>query len=460
MLATLSLLAGWLAWQGPPLLHADVDVIGSGGAGVSGGTANCLAYFTSATAITCDTDVGPFIDATNNYIGIGSASVQGALTIGAATGADPFGGFVYPLRIVSTTDDGTAGGLNIAPIKIESNRANNNYQPYFGLFRSRSDATAPGGTTFGGFMIFESEGFTPGTNFAQARLGVVWDKPQTNDTTDQDSQMIFEVVEDGAYRGWTINSTGAFVPSADNSWDIGISATTRPRHLYLGSTATIGTTLTVGTTATIGSTAVAATQFTVTSVGGNWPVAIVDATDSDAIIASIRTFRSRSSATAPGAGFGSFLLTDLEGFTNGSNVDASAQLTAWEVAQTNDTTTRDSYYVLYTTLNNTLGEKWRVTSGGNWISTGADPVVSACGTTPAIVGSNSAGKVTIGTGATTSCTVTFANSGYTTNAPACTVTGDTPAELYAATTTTTVLTITSSLDMASDVISYQCTGIL
>lgn len=95
---------------------------------------------------------------------------------------------------------------------------------------------------------------------------------------------------------------------------------------------------------------------------------------------------------------------------------------------------------------------------GKLQSSGTDPTPSACGTTPAVTGSDTSGKVTIGTGITTSCTVTF--SAAFTNAPACSVSGDNAAIGYAATTTTTVLTITSSADMASDVVSYVCVGVI
>lgn len=84
------------------------------------------------------------------------------------------------------------------------------------------------------------------------------------------------------------------------------------------------------------------------------------------------------------------------------------------------------------------------------------PTLSACGTTPSIVGTDTNGKVTVGTGVTTSCTLTFGTA--FTNAPACTVSGDNTAVTYIATTSTTALTITSSADMASDVVSYICMG--
>ena len=79
------------------------------------------------------------------------------------------------------------------------------------------------------------------------------------------------------------------------------------------------------------------------------------------------------------------------------------------------------------------------------------------GTTPAMVGSDVAGKITVGTTVTTSCAMTFATA-YA-NAPACVITGDTNATLYSAVTSTTILTITSSADMDSDVIMFICMGL-
>lgn len=89
------------------------------------------------------------------------------------------------------------------------------------------------------------------------------------------------------------------------------------------------------------------------------------------------------------------------------------------------------------------------------ITFGSVPTPSACGTSPSISGNDNAGKITVGTGTVTSCTVTFATA-YNTNAPACVVSGDNTAVAYMATTTGSVLTITSSADMNSDVLSYIC----
>ena len=94
---------------------------------------------------------------------------------------------------------------------------------------------------------------------------------------------------------------------------------------------------------------------------------------------------------------------------------------------------------------------------GHVIDGGTSPGLSSCGTTPSVDGGDYAGKVTIGTGTTTSCTVTF-DVAYAA-APACTITGENTAVTYAGTTATSTLTILSSADMASDVISYICIGL-
>ena len=87
---------------------------------------------------------------------------------------------------------------------------------------------------------------------------------------------------------------------------------------------------------------------------------------------------------------------------------------------------------------------------------GTAPTLSSCGGSPSVTGTDMAGKVTIGSGATTSCTVTFAKA-YT-NAPSCTVTGNTPANQYGNTTSTSALTITSNSDMNGNVVMYNCLG--
>ena len=74
--------------------------------------------------------------------------------------------------------------------------------------------------------------------------------------------------------------------------------------------------------------------------------------------------RSRSSGTAPGANFGGIITWQLEGFTNNTYVGAASIATNWEIAQTNDTTARDSYMLFSTMLNNVGTPAIRINSSG------------------------------------------------------------------------------------------------
>ncbi len=84
-----------------------------------------------------------------------------------------------------------------------------------------------------------------------------------------------------------------------------------------------------------------------------------------------------------------------------------------------------------------------------------------CGAGASIVGSDSAGKVTLGTGAsnTSSCTLTFASPSV--SAPACTAVNETNGGGYTTPvgtkSTTTTVTIGGALSWADrDVVSYLC----
>ncbi len=87
-------------------------------------------------------------------------------------------------------------------------------------------------------------------------------------------------------------------------------------------------------------------------------------------------------------------------------------------------------------------------------SGGTSPALTSCGTSPAIVGGDFAGTVTMGTGSPTGCTITFAVA-YT-NAPVCTVTWRaTPLASQSYTTSTTALTLTQTAT-SSNLIDYMC----
>ncbi len=86
------------------------------------------------------------------------------------------------------------------------------------------------------------------------------------------------------------------------------------------------------------------------------------------------------------------------------------------------------------------------------------PTVSACGTSPSIVGTDEAGKVTIGTGGiAASCTLTFTT--VFTKAPACFANNESQILLTrAVSTVTTVVLDVATVFGASDKVSYFCKG--
>lgn len=99
-----------------------------------------------------------------------------------------------------------------------------------------------------------------------------------------------------------------------------------------------------------------------------------------------------------------------------------------------------------------------ISSAGHVTAYGTAPTVSSCGTSPSIVGSSISGKVTIGSSASGTCTLTFPTAWVA--APVCTLTNSDADVPVGATTSTTALTITdgAATDFSSDTIMYVCIG--
>ena len=88
---------------------------------------------------------------------------------------------------------------------------------------------------------------------------------------------------------------------------------------------------------------------------------------------------------------------------------------------------------------------------------GTQPSLTTCGMTPAIGSSTDmAGIVTIGSGVTTACTVTFGTP-YT-NEPMCVVTPQYNATAYISAKSNSAFTVTFSADGASQKFNYTCIG--
>lgn len=98
--------------------------------------------------------------------------------------------------------------------------------------------------------------------------------------------------------------------------------------------------------------------------------------------------------------------------------------------------------------------RFEFTSNGHLKTYGTAPTLSTCGTSPSISGNDMSGKVTLGTGGPTGCTLTFANAYGT--APACNINYD-GIRLLTVTTTTTTLTFTATAGtIDSTVAMYNC----
>jgi hypothetical protein len=106
--------------------------------------------------------------------------------------------------------------------------------------------------------------------------------------------------------------------------------------------------------------------------------------------------------------------------------------------------------------NVTLGSDYHLTINKPTVHTGEAPGVSSCGTSPSIVGNDTTGAITVGTGgAATSCTITFDTAA--TNAPHCVVSNDTDIAANKVVTTTSTMVVTqSSAFTAGAKLNYIC----
>ena len=90
-------------------------------------------------------------------------------------------------------------------------------------------------------------------------------------------------------------------------------------------------------------------------------------------------------------------------------------------------------------------------------ATGSNPVVNNCGTSPSIVGNDTAGIITAGSGAITNCNLVF-NKPYV-SSPACVVSEETVALALLVTASSTGMQIVAGSSFESDVFSYICMGV-
>lgn len=145
----------------------------------------------------------------------------------------------------------------------------------------------------------------------------------------------------------------------------------------------------------------------------------------------------------------------------GRQVIANQNVCIGSQACTSTTTGASNVIIGYNQQTAAVGTSNEINVGGiffgNNNSTGA-PAVSSCGTSPSIDAhaNNVTGQVTAGTGSPTSCTVTFAGTGYGTWNH-CQVTAETSQSTFGYSYTTTVLTITGAA--LTGKIDYDCQGV-
>lgn len=106
------------------------------------------------------------------------------------------------------------------------------------------------------------------------------------------------------------------------------------------------------------------------------------------------------------------------------------------------------------------GVRGNINMGSHIITTDISPAVSSCGTSPSVVGTDTAGRITVGSGvSTTSCTLTFGKT--FTHAALCTI-GDESAGptglLLTGVGSTSTLVITAATSFSSHNIVYHCLG--
>ena len=94
--------------------------------------------------------------------------------------------------------------------------------------------------------------------------------------------------------------------------------------------------------------------------------------------------------------------------------------------------------------------------GGHQQFSGTAPTMTSCGTSPSVVGTDNASKITVGSGSVTTCVVTFATAW--TNSPACVAQNETTEQSFNVVGTTTGVRVISTTDFASDTVNFLCFG--
>lgn len=262
----------------------------------------------------------------------------------------------------------------------------------------------------------------------------------------QNLGLVASCTESGGAGTGTINQVAYFSGtntvsgSANFLWDGKAFQLNAPNSTYLDATAGNGQAIIKGNDAT---------EFTV------YDTAAYDPAGGAAMIITADA----GSAMTSGNRLGKLAFSGAPDANHATNSSQTVILGAF--AEENFTTSNmGTQFRLKTTkkLSNSSVTAMIVTGNGNWESSGTAPTVSSCGSSPSVtsLSTNNSGSVTVGSGVTTSCLITFANSGWV-NAPNCVANDDSSIVAIKAVATTTTLTLSSSA-ITSDKLTWICQG--
>lgn len=125
--------------------------------------------------------------------------------------------------------------------------------------------------------------------------------------------------------------------------------------------------------------------------------------------------------------------------------------------QANDGESNSALFTVASSTSDGNRTLYTINNVGHHIYGGTTPIVSSCGTSASVVGNDSRGRITVGSGTVTSCTLAFANAWA--SAPVCVFTQETGAvrNITAASSATSTI-FKASASVAGDKMVYTCDG--
>ena len=242
---------------------------------------------------------------------------------------------------------------------------------------------------------------------------------------------------------WTINGANdGYLYNSDGNLSMGTASTTGSKYINFFTSGTLAANerMRIDSTGLVGiGTTSPASTLSVQATTGQIKNIFTLASSTNATVFSIDSdghFLSAPTAVSTNA----FTINNASG-NQIFNIDNTIPTMSSKLFQVGTTTPANNYF-------------FSVMGNGHWSASSTVPVVSSCGTSPSIVGSDNAFTVTVGTIAT-GCTITFAYPFV--NTPVCTVTSQSATSSLAYSKTTSAVTLTD-ISLSSDIVDVICIG--